>query len=99
MADWIVLTALDGALLNSAVVGAPDTDSVQPSAVDDERLRAAIAQLKEQTVPVIVFTERDRTELEPVRQSLGFVDPFIVESASANFTPVSHNPIAPALGE
>lgn len=99
MADWIVLTALDGALLNSAVVGAPDTDSVQPSAVDDERLRAAIAQLKEQTVPVIVFTERDRTELEPVRQSLGFVDPFIVESGSAIFTPVSHNPFAPALGE
>jgi mannosyl-3-phosphoglycerate phosphatase len=50
-------------------------------------------------VPVIAFTERDRAELEPIRQQLAWRDPFITESGGGIFTPVSHNPFTPALGE
>lgn len=90
MTDQIVLTALDGALLNSL------TDCSEAAIAP---LKSAIAQLQTQGIPVIVFTERDRTEIEPIRQQLKLTSPFIVESGSGIFTPVDHNPFAPALGE
>lgn len=85
MTDQIVLTALDALLLNSAE--------------DCAQLRPVMAQLQAKGVPVIGFTERDRTELEPIRKQLGWIDPFITESGSGIFTPVDHNPFDPALGE
>lgn len=85
MTNQIVLTALDGVLLNSFE--------------DCALLRPVMAQLHAKGVPVIGFTERDRTELEPIREQLGWIDPFITESGSGIFTPVNHNPFAPALGE
>ena len=103
MVRQIILTALDGTLLNSASVGAPShegrSSKTLTDAANDERLKQAIAQLKAQNVAVVVFTERDRVELEPIRQSLGLVDPFVVESGSAIFTSVHHDPFDSELGE
>ena len=61
--------------------------------------RDAIAQLAEKDIPVIVFGDCDRAELEPIREQLGLTAPFIVEGGSAVFTPVDANPFATALGE
>lgn len=85
MVDQIIVTALDGGLLNSSEDYAP--------------LQPLMAQLRARGIPVIVFTERDRTEVEPIRQQLGLVDPFITESGSGVFIPVNHNPFDPAVGE
>jgi mannosyl-3-phosphoglycerate phosphatase len=85
MVSQIVLTAWDGAFLQ-AMQG-------------DAALLPVMAELKAKGVPVIAFTERDRAELEPIRQQLAWSDPFITESGSGIFTPVSHNPFTPALGE
>lgn len=82
MTDQIIVTALDGGLLNSL-----------------EDLQLLMAQLRARGIPVIVFTERDRAEVEPIRQQLGIVDPFITESGSGIFIPVNHNPFDPAVGE
>ncbi len=109
MTDRLILTALDGVLLSSAETDSAETDSAETDFVDEARakatiaeyarLRPAIAQLQTLGVPVIVFTNRDRAELEPIRQQLGLVAPFITESGSAIFTPVDHNPFTPSLGE
>ena len=64
-----------------------------------EALTQEIAQLQARDIPVIVFTDRDRAEVEPIREQLGLTAPFITESGSGIFTPVSHNPFDPALGE
>ncbi len=85
MVNRIVLTAWDGAFLAAMQA--------------DAALLPLMASLKEKGVPVIVFTERDRAELEPIRQQLVWTDPFIAESGSGIFTPVNHNPLTPALGE
>ena len=85
MVEQIVLTALDGVLLNSL----EDCVLLQP----------LIDRLNKKGVPVIVFTERDRAEVEPIRQQLGLTSPFITESGSGIFTPVDANPFAPPLGE
>ena len=68
-------------------------------AVDGENAKGAIAQLAEKDIPVIVFGDCDRAELEPIREQLGLTAPFIVEGGSAVFTPVDANPFATALGE
>ncbi len=68
-------------------------------AVDGEQAKRAIAQLTEQNMPMIVFGEGDRAELEPIRADLGLTAPFIVESGSAIFTAVDANPFAMPLGE
>ena len=99
MTERVILTALDGALLDRAAVGASVKTVDQEELPIDERLVDAIAQLRERNVAVVVFTERDRAELEPIRQSLGLVDPFIVESGSAIFSSVSHDPFDSKLGE
>lgn len=85
MVDQIIVTALDGVLLKSLEDCAP--------------LQPLMAQLKAKGIPVIVFTERDRAEVEPIRQQLGLTDPFITESGSGIFTPVDSNPFEPPLGE
>jgi mannosyl-3-phosphoglycerate phosphatase len=85
MVNKIVLTAWDGAFLEALRA--------------DETLPLVMASLKEKGVPVIVFTQCDRAELEPIRQQLAWTDPFITESGSGIFTPVEHNPFAEALGE
>ncbi|MGB7086006.1 MAG: haloacid dehalogenase [Phormidesmis sp.] len=69
------------------------------SQAECEGLRGEIAKLQAQDIPVIVYTDRDRAEVEPIREQLGLTGPFITESGSAIFTPVSHNPFEPALGE
>ncbi len=84
MANQIVLTAWDGFLT---------------ALKEDASLPQMMASLKKRGVPVIGFTERDRAELEPIRQQLNWIDPFITESGSGIFTPVAHNPFSPALGE
>ncbi|MGB3767141.1 MAG: haloacid dehalogenase [Phormidesmis sp.] len=68
-------------------------------AVDSERAKEAIARLSEQNVPMIVFGDCDRAELEPIQERLGLGDSFIVESGSAVFTPVDRNSFSPPLGE
>ena len=85
MVNQIVLTALDGVLLNSL----EDCVLLQP----------LVDRLKASGVPVIIFTERDRAEVEPIRQRLGLTSPFITESGSGIFTPVDANPFDPPLGE
>lgn len=85
MVNQIVLTAWDGAFLQAMQA--------------DAALLPGMAGLKGKGVPVIAFTERDRAELESIRQKLAWSDPFITESGSGIFTPVSHNPFTPVLGE
>ncbi|NJM96450.1 MAG: haloacid dehalogenase [Phormidesmis sp. RL_2_1] len=91
MANRVIVTALDGVLLNFTANSAATADCAL--------LKPVMASLKAQRVAVIVFTGRDRAELEPIRQQLEMVDPFITESGSGIFTPVNHNPFEPALGE
>lgn len=93
MVNQIILTALDVFLSDSASDSASDSDE------DCGALKSAIAQLQAKDIPVIVFTERDRAELEPIRAKLGLVAPFITESGSGIFTPVDQNPFEPVLGE
>ncbi len=85
MVNRIVLTAWDEVFLQAMQA--------------DAALPPLMADLKGKGVPVIVFTQRDRAELEPIRQQLDWIDPFITESGSGIFTPVGHNPFTPALGE
>lgn len=94
MAEQIVLTALDNVLLSSSEAAEPET-----AADTYARLRSVLKRLQDLNVPVVVFSERDRTELALISQQLTLSDPFITESGSAIFTPVDHNPFTPALGE
>ncbi|MEL7333240.1 MAG: haloacid dehalogenase [Cyanobacteria bacterium J06560_2] len=107
MVNQVILTALDGALLSSVEVGAP-IEVTQTAAQGDltkivesdyKSLREAIAQLKASDVPVVVFTQRDRVEIEPIRQQLGLTSPFIVESGSAIFASANQHPFGPGVGE
>ncbi len=90
MAEWIVVTGLEGALLNLAEAG---------SGADQVPLKRAIAQLEAKGIPVIVFTDSDRAEVEPIREQLGLVSSFITESGSGIFTSVNQNPFKVPLGE
>lgn len=94
--NQIVFTALKGALVDSG--WASETLEAMSEA-DYSQVKGAIAQLQSQGTAVIVFTDCDRAELEPIRAQLGMASPFITESGSAIFTPVSHNPFEPVLGE
>ena len=66
---------------------------------DESRMKEMILEQQRAEVPVIVFGDCDRAELEPIRERLGISGPFIVESGSAVFTPVDNNPFDPPLGE
>ena len=89
MVRQIVLTVWNGSFLRA--IGRDEALGVE--------LEKAIARLKAKDIPVIVLTECDRAELEPIYQQLKLTDPFITESGSGIFTPVNHNPFDPALGE
>lgn len=94
MAKQIVLTALDDVLLSPSEIASPE-----PASDTYARLKIELARLQNLDVPVIVFTQRDRVEIEPIFERIGLSAPFITESGSAIFTPVNHNPFTPALGE
>ena len=68
-------------------------------ATDRSKAREAIAQLAKKSIPVIVFGDISRAEMEPIREQLGLTAPFIVESGSAVFTPVENSPFNAPLGE
>jgi len=59
-------------------------------------MKSALSWLKADGAAVILFSECDRAQLEPIRQDLDLDDPFIVESGSAIFTPVVSNPFEEA---
>ncbi|MEL7511029.1 MAG: haloacid dehalogenase [Cyanobacteria bacterium J06554_3] len=92
MANRIILTALEGAL-----VGSLDDEAVLAGAI--AQVKPTVQRLMDLDMPIVVFTQRDRAELEPIREQLGLTSPFITESGSAIFTPVDHNPFATPLGE
>lgn len=73
--------------------------AVDSLAAGGDLARKAIAQLVEKEIPVILFGDGDRAELELIRAELGIVSPFIVENGSAIFTAVDHNSFATPLGE
>ena len=64
-----------------------------------EQLKPVLSSLNRSGVVVVGWTACDRAELEPIRAALSWSAPFIVESGSAIFTPVDHNPFATPLGE
>lgn len=66
---------------------------------EQQALKQEILTLQAGNIPVIVFTDRARVEVEAIRAQLGLTAPFITESGSGIFTPISHNPFDPALGE
>jgi mannosyl-3-phosphoglycerate phosphatase len=70
----IVYTDLDGTLLDST------TYSYQAAI-------PALAELREQGVPLILVSSKTRAEMEPLRQHLDNRDPFIVENGGAVFIP------------
>ncbi|MGD1867643.1 MAG: haloacid dehalogenase [Phormidesmis sp.] len=94
MVEQIILTALDDVLLSVS-----DVVELETAADAYERLKPVLTRLQALDVPVIVFSQRDRIELEPIFLKLGLSTPFIAESGSAIFTPADHNPFTPALGE
>lgn len=63
------------------------------------QLKPVLAELRRKNVAVIGFSDRDRAEIEPLRTALNWSDPFVVESGSAIFTPVDHNPFSVPMGE
>lgn len=69
------------------------------ASVDDEKAKAAIARLAEKGMPVILFGDGARAEVEPIRERLKITAPFIVEDGSAIFTPVERSPFEAPLGE
>ena len=62
-------------------------------------LKSVLAQQREVDASVVLFSAGDRAQLEPIRQTLNIDGPFIVESGSAIFTPVDHNPFEVPLGD
>jgi len=85
MTQKVVLTSLDWVMDKPAAFLA--------------RVEPVLASLSTQGVAVVGFTGRDRAEVEPIRTALGWCAPFVTESGSAIFTPVSHSPFADPLGE
>ncbi|MEM8504260.1 MAG: haloacid dehalogenase [Cyanobacteria bacterium P01_D01_bin.1] len=57
-------------------------------------IKSVLNRLQSDGVSVILFSGCNRAQLEPIRRVLEIDDPFIVESGSAIFTPVEHNPFA-----
>lgn len=63
------------------------------------KVKSVLAQLRATGSSVVLLSVGDRLQLELIRQTLEIDDPFIVESGSAVFTPVDHNPFATPLGD
>ena len=72
--QWLVITDLDGTLLN------------HHSYAYDASL-AAITDLQEKSIPVILNTSKTYAETINIRRALGLSDPFIVENGSCLYLP------------
>lgn len=72
--DWVVVTDLDGTLLDH------HTYSYGPA-------QSALQRLAEAGIPLVLNTSKTRPELAVLRKELGNQDPFIVENGSAVFVP------------
>ncbi|MEL6470873.1 MAG: haloacid dehalogenase [Cyanobacteria bacterium J06623_4] len=94
MTKKIVLIAFDDMLQNSSEVL-----SLETPAESYAQLLSMLTEVRALDVPVILFTQCDRAQLEPILQPLDWTDPFITENGSGIFTPVDHNPFAEPLGE
>ena len=68
--SWVVVTDLDGTLLDA------ETYSWEPA-------RAALAALVARAIPVIFCTSKTRAETEVLQAVMGIGDPSIVESGGA----------------
>jgi len=73
MSKTIVITDLDGTLLDDSY--------------SFEAARAALALLREKSVPVVVCSSKTRPEIELYREKMGLEDPFIAENGGAVFIP------------
>lgn len=76
-APLLVFTDLDGSLLDHHSYR---FDAALP----------ALRQLEKVKIPVVPVTSKTRSELQPLRQSLGNEHPFIVENGAAVFIPVNY---------
>lgn len=74
MPNLIVFTDLDGSLLDSTTYSY-------------EAALPALTALREQGIPLVLVSSKTRAEMEPLRQRLDFLDPFIVENGGAVFVP------------
>ena len=72
---WLVVTDLDGTLLNHHDYA---FDAAQ----------AAILELKERAIPVVLNTSKTYAETLTIRDQLGITDPFIVENGSCLYLPL-----------
>ena len=72
---WLVVTDLDGTLLNHHDYA---FDAAQ----------AAILELKEKAIPVVLNTSKTYAETLTIRDQLGITDPFIVENGSCLYLPL-----------
>ena len=71
---WLVVTDLDGTLLNH-----------HDYAFDAAQV--AIAELKAKGIPVVLNTSKTYAETVTIREKLGIGDPFIVENGSCLYLP------------
>ncbi|MEL6902711.1 MAG: haloacid dehalogenase [Cyanobacteria bacterium J06606_4] len=94
MTEKIVLIAFDDMLQDSSEVL-----SLETPAESYAQLQSMLTEVRALDVPVILFTQCDRAQLEPILHPLDWTDPFITENGSGIFTPVDHNPFAEPLGE
>ena len=78
-APLVVFSDLDGTLLDHTTY---ELDAARP-AID--RLRAA-------AIPLVLCTSKTRAEVEPVRDALGNVHPFIVENGGGLYIPTGYFP-------
>lgn len=70
MAQWIVITDLDGTLL--------DAQTYSPQVA-----RPTIRRLQQTSVPIVFCSAKTAVEQAPIRADLHVVDPYIVENGSA----------------
>lgn len=79
----LILTDLDGSLL--------DPDTFEPGAA-----KPAIDELRARKIPLVFCTSKTQAEVDPIRQTLGNVDPFIIENGGAIYIPKDYFPEKPA---
>lgn len=83
MPGWIVLSDLDGTLLDSR------SYSFRPA-------QGALRRLERAGIPVVLVSSKSRAEMEPIRKSLKNSHPFIVENGAAVVVPKGYFPKKPS---
>ena len=78
----VILTDLDGSLL--------DADTHESGVA-----RSALDMLHRRGIPVVFSTSKTVAEVEPMRQDMENVDPFIVENGGAVYIPDGYFPEVP----